>query len=215
MRPRRWPLRAVPARAGDTELKVYPKSQNRVALFHLGGIEYQLCESMQPDGRFATWIKAARRRGLHHICYEVDDIDAALAHAQAQGAALRICQACQTFGSHPHPEGWVAFLDNEAGGIEIEFMQVYTPEELEEVPAGPRASEMPAPKTVTVGTASAAPGTIVRGAIPVTTLAGGTPLEIPVVVINGAKPGPVLWVDGAIHGDEPEGPLCCQLRCAR
>ena len=117
----------VPA---ETELKLYPKSQNRVALFNLGGIEYQLCESLQPDGRFATWINQRGAEGLHHICYEVDDIDAALAHAQAQGASLRICQACQTFGSHLHPEGWVAFLDNDAGGIEIEFMQVYTPEQL-------------------------------------------------------------------------------------
>ena len=39
---------------------------------------------------------------------------------------------CQVVGSHPHPEGWVAFLDDEAGGIEIEFMQVYTPEQLKE-----------------------------------------------------------------------------------
>jgi methylmalonyl-CoA/ethylmalonyl-CoA epimerase len=117
----------VPA---DTAIKVFPKSQNRVALFYLGGIEYQLCESMQPDGRFAKWIGERGHEGLHHICYEVDDIDQALTHAQAQGASLRICQACQKYGSHPHPEGWVAFLDNEAGGIEIEFMQVYTPEQL-------------------------------------------------------------------------------------
>ncbi|MEM8664487.1 MAG: M14 family metallopeptidase [Pseudomonadota bacterium] len=67
-----------------------------------------------------------------------------------------------------------------------------------------------APKTVEVGTAKAAPGTVVRGAIKVTTLAAGTSVEIPVAVINGAKGGPVLWVNGAIHGDEPEGPLCCQ-----
>ncbi len=66
-------------------------------------------------------------------------------------------------------------------------------------------------KTITAGSASAAPGTVARGTIPVTALAGGTKLEIPLVVINGTKPGPVLWVDGAIHGDEPEGPLCCQL----
>jgi methylmalonyl-CoA/ethylmalonyl-CoA epimerase len=119
----------VPA---DTPITVFPKSQTRVALFHLGGIEYQLCESMQPGGRFAAWIDRRGAEGLHHICYEVDDIDAALAHAQAQGATLRICQACQTFGSHPHPEGRVAFLDNDAGGIEIEFMQVYTPEQLQQ-----------------------------------------------------------------------------------
>ena len=70
---------------------------------------------------------------------------------------------------------------------------------------------MSAATTITIGTATAAPGTTVRGAIPVTTLAGGTPLEIPVVVINGAKGGPCFWVNGAIHGDEPEGPLACQI----
>ncbi len=122
----------VPA---DTEITVFPKSQNKVALFNLGGIEYQLCESMDPNGRFATWIRERGSEGLHHICYEVTDIDAALAHAQAQGATLRICQACQKYGSHPHPEGWVAFLDEEAGGIEIEFMQVYTAEQLKEYEA--------------------------------------------------------------------------------
>jgi methylmalonyl-CoA/ethylmalonyl-CoA epimerase len=119
----------VPA---DTEITHFAKSGNRVALFYLGGIEYQLCESTAPDGRFATWIKQRGAEGLHHICYEVDDIDKALDHAKAQGADLRICQACGVYGSHAHPEGYVAFLDNDAGGIEIEFMQVYTPAELEE-----------------------------------------------------------------------------------
>lgn len=65
--------------------------------------------------------------------------------------------------------------------------------------------------SITVGTATAAPGEVARGAIPVTALAGGTPVEIPVVVVNGAGPGRCFWVDGAIHGDEPEGPLACQI----
>jgi len=73
---------------------------------------------------------------------------------------------------------------------------------------------MASDRTVTVGTATASPGTSARGAIPVTTLAGGTPLEIPVVVVNGSGPGPCFWVDGAIHGDEPEGPLACQIALA-
>ena len=67
---------------------------------------------------------------------------------------------------------------------------------------------------ITVGTATAAPGQVVRGAIPVGELAGGNPLQIPVVVVNGTGEGPVLWVNGAIHGDEPEGPLACQLALA-
>ncbi len=73
---------------------------------------------------------------------------------------------------------------------------------------------MTSTRTITVGTASAAPGTAVRGAIPVTELAGGTPLEIPVVVVNGANEGLCFWVNGAIHGDEPEGPLACQIALA-
>lgn len=66
-------------------------------------------------------------------------------------------------------------------------------------------------KTITVGTAVAKPGGIVRGVIPVTELAGGSKVEIPLVVVNGARPGPVFWVDGAIHGDEPEGPMACAM----
>lgn len=117
----------VPA---DTPVVEYPRSRNRVALFLLGGIEYQLSQSMDADGRFASWIAQRGAEGLHHICYEVADIQKALTEAQAAGAMLRECKACKVTGSHAHPEGYVAFLDQDAGGIEIEFMQVYTPEEL-------------------------------------------------------------------------------------
>jgi predicted deacylase len=58
-----------------------------------------------------------------------------------------------------------------------------------------------------VGTAAAEAGSRADGVIPVTKRPGGEPLSIPVVVVNGAGDGPVLWIDGAIHGDEPEGPL--------
>ncbi len=116
----------------ETAIREYPKSRTRVAVFDLGGIEYQLCESMDLGGRFSEWIRERGHEGLHHICYAVDDIEAALEHAEANGASLRMCKACQVAGSHPHPEGFVAFLDNDAGGIEIELMQVYTPEELKQ-----------------------------------------------------------------------------------
>jgi len=115
----------------DVTVTEFAKSRNRVAIFDLGGIEYQISQSMDPDGRFASWIDQRGGEGLHHICYAVDDIDAALAAAQAQGATLKECAACKVAGSHEHPEGWVAFLEQDVGGIEIEFMQVYTDEELE------------------------------------------------------------------------------------
>lgn len=109
----------------------FEKSRNIVAIFWLGGIEYQISQSMDEDGRFAKWISERGGEGLHHICYAVDDIDAALSEALAQGATLKECAACKVKGSHVHPEGWVAFLEQDVGGIEIEFMQLYTAEELE------------------------------------------------------------------------------------
>lgn len=114
------------------EVHDYPKSRNRVAIFKVGDVEYQLCQSLDAGGRFDAWINGRGYEGLHHICYAVPDIDAALAEAQANGATLKECSACKVTGSHPHPEGWVAFLDQEAGGIELELMQVYTPEQLEQ-----------------------------------------------------------------------------------
>jgi methylmalonyl-CoA/ethylmalonyl-CoA epimerase len=119
----------------DAEVKDYPKSRNRVALFNVGDVEYQLCQSLDEGGRFDTWIKQRGYEGLHHICYAVPNIDEALADALAKGAQLKECSACKVTGSHPHPEGWVAFLEQETGGIEIEMMQVYTPEQLEEYKA--------------------------------------------------------------------------------
>ncbi|MBW4438553.1 MAG: VOC family protein [Pleurocapsa minor GSE-CHR-MK-17-07R] len=116
----------------DGVVKDFAKSRNRVAQFWVGDVEYQLCQSLDEGGRFDQWIKERGYEGLHHICYAVDDIDQALADAQAKGATLKECAACKVKGSHVHPEGWVAFLDQEAGGIELEMMQVYTPEQLEE-----------------------------------------------------------------------------------
>lgn len=113
----------------------FEKSRNLVAIFWLGGVEYQISQSMDEGGRFDKWIRERGGEGLHHICYAVADIDAALAEAQANGATLKECAACKVKGSHVHPEGWVAFLEQDAGGIEIEFMQLYTPEQLEEYKA--------------------------------------------------------------------------------
>lgn len=35
----------------------------------------------------------------------------------------------------------------------------------------------------------------------------GDPIGMPFTVINGVEEGPVLLLDGCVHGDEPEGPL--------
>ncbi len=61
--------------------------------------------------------------------------------------------------------------------------------------------------TLEIGTVKAAPGTKAHGGIIAGEHPGGGKLEIPITVINGIGDGPVLWLDGGIHGDEPQGAL--------
>lgn len=49
------------------------------------------------------------------------------------------------------------------------------------------------------------PGRTRRFEIPVARLPTGTGLSMPVSVVNGRKPGPTVWLSGAIHGDEING----------
>lgn len=54
------------------------------------------------------------------------------------------------------------------------------------------------------------PGTIRDLAIPVTTMATGAESALMVRVLHGVKPGPVVFVSGAIHGDEITGTAVIQ-----
>ncbi len=58
-----------------------------------------------------------------------------------------------------------------------------------------------------IGTVSVMPGEMKRGGIPV----GGDMYvrqrEVPIIVYRGVEDGPILWLNGATHGDEPEGPF--------
>ncbi|TKT74448.1 M14 family metallopeptidase [Aquamicrobium sp. LC103] len=58
---------------------------------------------------------------------------------------------------------------------------------------------------VSVGTATAKPGERAKGVIEVSRLASGDMVTLPVHVINGAKDGPRLWINAALHGNEFNG----------
>jgi uncharacterized protein len=62
-----------------------------------------------------------------------------------------------------------------------------------------------APAPVTVAGTSVAPGNKAVLALPLTELAEGTSIRLPVVIINGARPGPRVYIGAAIHGDEVTG----------
>ena len=56
-----------------------------------------------------------------------------------------------------------------------------------------------------LGSAAAAPGELARGWFDVADLPTGAPERLPVVVANGAREGPTLWLTGGVHGDEATG----------
>jgi methylmalonyl-CoA/ethylmalonyl-CoA epimerase len=108
------------------------KGGSREAHFDFGDVQIQLCQSFEPDHRFAKHIEQ-HGEGLHHACLSVDNIHEAVDMALAAGAVLKECKSCEVVGVHEHPEGWIAFLEGDSvPGMEIEFMQVYKEGEIPE-----------------------------------------------------------------------------------
>ncbi|HEX9730028.1 MAG TPA: succinylglutamate desuccinylase/aspartoacylase family protein [Gemmatimonadales bacterium] len=48
-------------------------------------------------------------------------------------------------------------------------------------------------------------GQVTRAEIPVARLHTGTHLSLPVLAVRGTKPGPIVWLSAALHGDEING----------
>lgn len=108
------------------------KGGSREAHFMFGDVQIQLCQSLEPDHRFAQFIEQ-HGEGLHHTCLSVDDVEQAVDLAVAAGATLKECKSCGITGVHEHPEGWIAFLEGDSvPGMEIEYMQVYKDGEMPE-----------------------------------------------------------------------------------
>ena len=70
-------------------------------------------------------------------------------------------------------------------------------------------------ESLTIGNISVLPGEVKRGGIPVGRDICGNERTIPVTVFRGARDGPILWLNGATHGDEPEGPFSIFLATQR
>lgn len=64
-----------------------PEQHARVAFFPLGDSEVELVEPTSEDSGLAKWL-AKRGEGLHHLCLEVDDLDAVLARLHERGVQL-------------------------------------------------------------------------------------------------------------------------------
>ena len=73
-----------------SEIKDVPTEQVRIAFLPMGGpggSEIELIEPTAPDSSLAKFLEK-RGEGLHHICLEVDNIDAALSEMREKGAPV-------------------------------------------------------------------------------------------------------------------------------
>jgi len=53
-----------------------------------------------------------------------------------------------------------------------------------------------------VGTVEVRPGEKAKGFLRVGSDTDGTPFNIPLLVVGGKKPGPTVWLEGCVHGEE-------------
>ena len=93
--------------------------QTKLAMLPVGETYVELLEGQGPDSGVTKWI-AEKGAGLFHICFEVEDIDAALAELKAKGVKLR--DEVPRIG---HGGSRIAFLDPAGtGNVLIELAEL-------------------------------------------------------------------------------------------
>jgi methylmalonyl-CoA/ethylmalonyl-CoA epimerase len=93
--------------------------QTRLAMLPVGETYLELLEGQGPESGVTTWIKE-KGTGLFHICFEVEDIDGALAELKAKGVKLR--DETPRIG---HGGARIAFIDPAStGNVLIELAEL-------------------------------------------------------------------------------------------
>jgi methylmalonyl-CoA epimerase len=99
------------------ERRPLPERGLNVAFVGVGESQIELLEPIDPSGTVARFL-ARRGEGLHHLCFEVPDGDAAIAELAARGVELLDRRAAAG------AQGRVAFLHPRAGhGVLVELQE--------------------------------------------------------------------------------------------
>ena len=92
--------------------------RTRVAMFPIGESRIELLEPMDDDSPVGRFL-ASKGPGIHHICFEVDDINAECARLRGQGVRLLFDEPQE--GAHGAS---VMFLHpKDTGGVLIELSE--------------------------------------------------------------------------------------------
>lgn len=95
-----------------------PEQKVRTAFYPVGESTLEFLESTDPEGPIGKFLEK-RGPGIHHVCFEVDDIDDAVASLVAKG--VRMIDSAPRPGAHGCR---VAFIHPaEMGGVLVELSQ--------------------------------------------------------------------------------------------
>lgn len=99
-------------------VEAVPDQKVKTAFYPVGDSSLEFLESTDAEGPIGKFI-AKRGPGIHHVCFEVDDIDDAVARLLAKG--VRMIDEAPRNGAHGCR---VAFIHpSETGGVLMELAQ--------------------------------------------------------------------------------------------
>lgn len=91
----------------------------KVAFFQVGESNFELLEASDPSSPIARFLERNPRGGLHHVCVEVEDIEATLERYRAAG--VRLIDEQPRLGAH---QKRVAFVHPAStGGVLLELSE--------------------------------------------------------------------------------------------
>lgn len=95
-----------------------PEQKSKVAFFPVGDSEVELVCPTEPDTGLAKFLES-KGPGMHHLCFEVENIDAALTEMAAKGVKLINPQALVLPGRK------MAFIHPKStGGVLVELYEI-------------------------------------------------------------------------------------------
>jgi methylmalonyl-CoA/ethylmalonyl-CoA epimerase len=101
------------------ELRDVSVEKSQVAFLPLAGSEIELVKPTSDDSGVAKYL-AKRGPGLHHVCVEVDDIEAMLSRLKSKGIRLINEEPCSTSEGRKY-----AFVHPEStSGVLVELYQL-------------------------------------------------------------------------------------------
>jgi methylmalonyl-CoA epimerase len=99
-------------------IKDVPDQKVKIATFDIGGVHIELLEALDEESTINKFIQN-KGEGLHHLCFEVDDIERALTEMKSKG--IKLIDEVPRIGASGKK---IAFIHPEnMGGVLIELTE--------------------------------------------------------------------------------------------